>query len=203
MIIVDVCYWRKRLMNRFVRFFVRALMLLPLASVLTSTAAAEDKPKARPTPDRAAVIAAARELIATQTYCALITLDAAGRPSVRTMNPFPPDDNMVVWFATNDLSRKVEELRRDPRVTLYYADHNQATGYVAITGRAVLTQDEAEIKAHWREYWSTAFPDRKRIVLIKVLPERLDVLYYQKGMLGDSVTWRTPSIDLMPSDAKK
>ena len=49
---------------------------------------AQDKPQ--PAPDRAKLIAAARELMAAQTYCALITVDETGRPQVRTMNPFPP-----------------------------------------------------------------------------------------------------------------
>ena len=33
-----------------------------------------------------------------QHYCALITLGEDGRPVVRTMNPFPPDDDMMVWY---------------------------------------------------------------------------------------------------------
>ena len=181
---------------------VRASSSLVLCAfvLLPSIALAADGPAAPPgPPDRAAVIAAARELMATQKYCALITLDETGRPSVRTMNPFPPDEDMSVWFATKDVTRKIEEIRRDPRVTVYYSDHQQATGYVAIKGRAELITDTAVIKKRWREYWKTAFPDPKSIVLIRVVPERLDVLNYKKGMLGDSVTWRTPSVELVPA----
>jgi general stress protein 26 len=53
------------------------------------------------------------------------------------MNPFPPEEDMTVWVATNTNNRKVQEIRNDPRVCLYYADHSKATGYVALSGNAV------------------------------------------------------------------
>ena len=171
--------------------------------LLPSLAPAADPPAApAKQPDRAAVIAAARERMATQKYCALVTLDETGRPSVRTMNPFPPDEDMSVWFATKDVTRKIKEITRDPRVTVYYSDHAQAAGYVTITGRAELITDMAVIKARWRDYWTKAFPDPRSIVLIKVVPEKLEVLYYTKGMQGDSVTWRPPSVEVTPATPK-
>jgi len=163
---------------------------------LSPGARAEEK---KPALDRDSLIAAARELIATQKYCALITLDETGRPSVRTMNPFPPEEDMSVWMATNDRSRKVQEIRKDPRVTVYYSDHHEAIGYVAITGRAVLIDDMNEIKKRKRDYWDSAFPGLKNLVLIKVVPEQLDVLYYKRGIAADTVTWRTPSVELKAS----
>ena len=79
------------------------LTLLALSALLVSGAAEAEKPAAKATRDD--LIAAARKRMTAQTYCALITLDASGRPSVRTMNPFPPEEDMTVWFATNDRSR--------------------------------------------------------------------------------------------------
>jgi general stress protein 26 len=154
----------------------------------------EEKPRAPL--GRPELIAAAREIMASQTYCALITQDEPGRPQVRTMNPFPPEEDMTVWIATSTLTRKVQHIRRDPRVTLYYANHGQATGYVAITGRAELIDDRAEMIKRKRAYWDSAFPGFKNLVLIKVIPERMDVLNYSRGALGDPETWRTPSLDL-------
>jgi general stress protein 26 len=65
---------------------------------------------------------------------ALITVDAAGRAQARTMDAAPPNDEMVVWLATNPRSRKVDEIRRNPSVTLYYFDP-KAPGYVSLLGR--------------------------------------------------------------------
>jgi general stress protein 26 len=151
--------------------------------------------------DREAVIAAAREIMAAQKYCAIITTDSDGRPQIRTMNPFPPEDDLTVWFATNSRCRKVREIRGNPQVNLYYADHQNAAGYVAIAGKAFLIDDPAEKLKRKRDYWEKAFPDWTYLVLIKVVPERLEVLNYQHNLLNDPVTWRTPVIEWEGPDA--
>ena len=168
-----------------------------LAAALLALAPAtmRGQEEAPPTLDRAHLIDAAREIIAAQTYCAFITIDDAGRPQVRTINPFPPDDAMVVWFATSTRTLKVQQIKHDPRVSLYYADHSKATGYVAIHGRAQLVDDKQEILKRKRAYWDSAFPGLANLVLVKVVPERIDVVNYQRGALGDPVTWRPPSIE--------
>ncbi len=171
-------------------------------SLMTASRSGGAQDKKPPVPDRAHLIAAAREIMQAQTYCALITVDQTGRPQVRTMNPFPPEEDMTVWMATNTNSRKVQQIRNDPRVCLYYADHSKATGYVALTGKAVLVDDMNEILKRKRAYWDNAFPGLKNLVLIKVIPEQLDVLNYKEGALNDTVTWRTPSIKL-GSDSPK
>lgn len=172
--------------------------ILPLLVLLAPCAAPAQEKPTTPTDERARLIAAAREIMGAQTYCALVTLDETGRPQVRTMNPFPPEEDMTVWFATNTRSRKVREMRHDPRVALYYSDHENAIGYVQVTGRAVLVEDMQEILKRKRAYWDQAFPGLKNLVLVKVVPERLDVLNYKAGTQVDPETWRTPSIELGP-----
>jgi len=173
------------------------ILAAALMLAIPSPVAGQDKPQTPPDP--AKVLAAAREIMGAQQYCGLITLDAAGLPQIRTMNPFPPDEGMVVWMATNTRSRKVEEIRKDPRVSLYYADHANAIGYVALTGKAVLVDDMKEVLKRKRAYWDSAFPGLKNIVLIKVIPERIDVINYKQKLAGDPATWRTASI---PVDRK-
>ncbi|MBN2371421.1 MAG: pyridoxamine 5'-phosphate oxidase family protein [Vicinamibacteria bacterium] len=158
----------------------------------------------KPAPaSRDKLIAAARELIGTLKYCALITVDAAGQPQSRTMNPFPPEEDMSVWMATTKLSRKFREIERNPRVTLYYANHAEATGYVSLNGKAVLVDDMQEILKRKRGYWDNAFPGLKNVVLIKVIPERLEIVYYKHGLNSDSITFRAPSIDLTAGAARR
>jgi general stress protein 26 len=146
-------------------------------------------------PDRNAIIAAAREIMARQKYCAIVTVDASGQPQVRTMNPFPPEDDLTVWFATNSRSRKVREIKGNPQVCLYYADHNEATGSVAIAGTAVLVDEMSEKLKRERDYWKESFPDWKYLLLIKVIPERLEVLNYARDLTNEPDTWLTPSIE--------
>lgn len=171
------------------------------ASILASSSAARAEERKPEGPDRAAMVAAARELIATQKFCALITLDEGGRPQVRTMNPFPPEEDMTVYMATSTRSLKYRQIRRDPRVTVYYADHVKGNGYVALTGRAVLVDDKGEIHKRKRAYWDQAFdPGLANLVLIKVVPERLELVVYDKpGLEQDKSTWRPPSIELGPA----
>jgi hypothetical protein len=52
-----------------------------------------------------------------------------------------------------------------------------------------------EMIKHKRAYWDTAFPGFKNLVLIKVIPEHLDVLNYSRGALNDPVTWQAPSVE--------
>ena len=144
--------------------------------------------------ERDSLIAAAKEIIAMDKYCALATIDSSGHPDVRTMNPFPPEEDMTVWIATNSRSHKVQEIRNNPKVCLYYADHSKAAGYVTMTGTAVLVDDMNEKLKRKRDYWSQAFPDWKYLILIKVIPERLEVLNYKRGTLNDPITWSVPIV---------
>ncbi|HTX98811.1 MAG TPA: pyridoxamine 5'-phosphate oxidase family protein [Bacteroidota bacterium] len=171
---------------------ISALLLVAIMLCVAASPAQEGSGKPA---NRDSVIAAAREIMGSQTYCALITLDSTGGPQARTMNPFPPDSTMTVWIATNTRSRKAAQIQHNPRVCLYYADHKEAKGYVAITGKATLVYDNAEKLKRKRAYWDQAFPDWKYLVLIKVVPERLEVVNYRHGMLNESVTWKAPSID--------
>jgi general stress protein 26 len=173
------------------------LLLMPLVialCALTSTGFAQNQPSSKTNPD--SLIAAAREIMGQQKYCALATVDADGRMNIRTMNPFPPEKDMKVWIATNSRSRKAGDIRRNPSVSLYYADHGRATGYVTISGKAFLVDDKKEKLNRKRDYWTQAFPDWKYLVLIKVVPERIEVVNYKRGFIGDTLTWKAPALDV-------
>src|ERR1041384_2368390 len=102
--------------------FVIAFVLL--ASAAAAQSEAQNANREWP---RNELISAAREIMNAARYCALITIDARGRTNARAMDAFTPDEKMIVWLATNPHSRKVAEIRRNSRVTLYYFDReNQA-----------------------------------------------------------------------------
>lgn len=152
--------------------------------------------QAKPAPrlDRQSLIATARGIMTTARYCALITLDSQGRPHARTMDPFAPEENMVVWFGTNAKSRKVAEIRHHQRVTLYYfVAADQA--YVTISGRARIVSDPAEKARHWKDEWKNFYPNRERnYLLIAVTPETLEVISVKEGINGDAITWTPPAV---------
>lgn len=143
---------------------------------------------------REKLVAAAREIMVAARYCALITLDSAGRPQARTLDPFAPDENLVVWLGTNPRSRKVAAIRRHHRVTLYYFDR-ESQAYVTIYGMARLVNDPKAKLKWWKDEWQAFYPDRARdYLLIRVEPEKLEVVNVKKGIVGDPHTWKPPSV---------
>ncbi len=140
------------------------------------------------------LISAAREIIIAAGTCALITLDEEGRSRVRTMDPFIPGNDLSVWFGTNPKSRKVNQIKKDPRVTLYFLD-SDASGYVTIHGIAQLVDDPREKEKRWKEEWKAFYPNRPEgYLLIKVTPEWMEVISYTRGIFGDSITWQPPIV---------
>ncbi|HEX3144093.1 MAG TPA: pyridoxamine 5'-phosphate oxidase family protein [Pyrinomonadaceae bacterium] len=140
------------------------------------------------------LIKAAREIMTTTRYCALITNDGRGRTNARTMDAFAPDEKMVVWFGTNPASRKVAEVRRNSRVTLYYFDR-ESQAYVTLHGVARVVNDPQEKLRHWKDDWKNFYPDREKgYVLIEVRPIRLEVVNTKTGIVSKSPTWDPPSV---------
>ena len=127
--------------------------------------------------------------------CALITIDDSGYPSARTMDPFLPDDSMVVWLGTNLNSKKVKEIKKNSKVALYYQSP-QKIGYVLIKGNAYIVDDVNKKQTYWKEEWSRFYSDEKsNYVLIKIIPNKLELLDYQNGIFGDPNTWEIPSVE--------
>lgn len=145
---------------------------------------------------QANIIAAARDIISSVRFCGLVTEDENGQPDIRTMDPFPPDDNFIVWLGTNPKSRKVNQIKSNPDVVLYYNDP-AGNGYVVIHGSAELINNKKEKAKHWKEEWGRFYPDKdSSFLLIKVIPRKLDVINYKKGIYGDPETWRAASMEI-------
>ena len=66
------------------------------------------------------VMAAAIDVMQKAVYCTFITIGEDGQPQARIVDPTLPDPNLTIWIGTNSLTRKVNQIRRDPRVTLLY-----------------------------------------------------------------------------------
>jgi len=137
---------------------------------------------------------AAREIMTSAGTCALITIDQEGRPRVRVMDPFVPESDFTVWFGTNPNSRKVDQIKKDPKVTLYYLD-SDGSGYVMIHGTAQIVIDQEEKEKRWKVEWEAFYPNKTEdYLLIKVSPEWLEVISYTRGIAGDPTTWEPPTV---------
>ena len=141
------------------------------------------------------LLKAAREIIADAGTCALVTLDEHGSPRVRAMDPFPPEEDFTIWFGTNKNSRKVKQIKRDPRVNLYYME-NDNSSYVTISGKAELIDDPEMKQKYWKDQWNAFYDENKEnYLLIKVTPEWLEVSSAKRGLNGESKSWAPPKID--------
>lgn len=137
---------------------------------------------------------AAREIMTSAESCALITIDQEGRPRVRAMDAFLPEEDFTIWFGTNSNSRKVDQIKNNPKVTLYYLEKGSA-GYVMIYGTAELVDDKKEKEKRWKTEWEAFYQEnRDNYLLIKFSPEWMEVVSYTYGIHGDPVSWEPAKI---------
>jgi len=165
-----------------------------LISVLPLTIVAQ-APSNRPT--RAAIVSAATDIIQKAHYCTFITIGEDGQPQARIVDPLAPDSAFTIWIATNQLTRKVDQIRRNPRVTLSCFDA-ATSSYVTVLGRGELISDVAEKQRHWKVDWTQIYKNGARgndVVLIRVTPSRLEIVSESRGMVGDPKTWLPLSIE--------
>jgi len=145
---------------------------------------------------RERVVEVARQIAAGARYCTLVTIGEAGQPQARVVDPLEPETDFTVYVATNPASRKVGEIRKDPRVTLVYFD-TARSAYVTLIGRAVEVTD-AEKGKHRKKEWDAFFPAAKpeAYLLYRIRPARLEVVSARDGLSGDPATWRPEIVEL-------
>lgn len=180
---------------------MRAILTTALGALLLTGAASETQGQASPSPTlpRAALDSIARRIVTAARYATLATVDGAGRPQLRTIQPRHPDSTWSVWFATNPRTRKVQQVERRGAVALHYFDP-ATQSFVAVTGTARVVRDRATQDAHWDDAWTAFYPDRKKgVVLIVVDAARVEVVSPTLGVESDAVTWRPQSFTVRAS----
>jgi general stress protein 26 len=174
-----------------------AFAILFWALTVVPCAAQPVQPASRDT-----VLAVARDVMAAAGICAVITIDETGHPQARAIDIFQPDEQFVVWFATNPKTRKVAQIARNPRVTIYCYDP-KTTGYVSVLGRARLVNDPAEKQKRWKRSFEAFWPDRgDGYLLVEVTPQRVEVSSPSRGIGNDPATW-APQAVVFPGPAAK
>ncbi|HJZ39479.1 MAG TPA: pyridoxamine 5'-phosphate oxidase family protein [Bacteroidales bacterium] len=166
-------------------------IIMAFFALFSLNGSAQNPPSSIP---RDTLMVAAREIIKATPFCALVSIDTTGQPQVRTMNPFPLGDEIEIWFATGRKSRKVKEIKNNPKVCVYYADHSSAKGYVTITGTAEIIDDKDLLVKMRRPYWDGITNWQDNFVLIKITPGTIHVINYAHGISGDPETSRAATI---------
>ena len=150
-------------------------------------------------PARDAVLKAAREVISAARYATLATIDdLGGYPYSRIVDPFEPEADFTIWIGTNADSRKVQQITRNPRVSLLYFDAPRQH-YVALTGSATVVRDTAEKSRRFKPEWKAFYKNGEGgddYVLLKVAPLWLEIVAESLGMKNDPATWRPVTVFL-------
>ena len=166
--------------------------IITIISLLSALCSSQNNELADST--KVKLIQTAREIIASSGTCELTTIDNEGLVRTRVMSPFAPESDMTIWLGTNSNSRKVQQIKNNPKVTLFYLDSDKS-GYVTIQGNAELINDTELKNVYWKPEWERFYPNRPDgYILIKVIPKWMEVLSYSRGIFGDSMTWEPPKV---------
>ena len=137
-----------------------------------------------------------KEIMINARNCALVTIDSMGVAHVRTMDPFLPQENFTVWMATNPKSLKVKQIENNRQVTLYYFD-KETVSYVTLQGVASIINTQNEKEKFWKKGWEKFYKNRTTdYTLIKFIPNKVNIVSEKYEILGDSITWETPQLNL-------
>ena len=151
--------------------------------------------------DTAVVLDSADALIARDSSAGLVTVDESNRPRVRSVRAFrlkkptTARERFTVFILTRPSTRKVDQIMKNPLVTLYF-NEDQHAAYATIMGRATVHRDpknprlqsfldSATVKFFW-----PAFP--KDFVMIEVTPDWLE--FIGPGLWNDPDTWRPQAV---------
>jgi general stress protein 26 len=176
---------RKYLMNfKYYRFFL-TLFLLLFFSVLFSQNNSDDY-----------LESIAFDIIKESQNCVFVTLNSENKPTTRIMEHNIYNKNFEIYLVTNPFSRKVSHLKSNPIVSLNFQS-NDRLSYVSVNGEAQLIDDIKLKNKYWKEEWT---PHYKNIetdcVLIKIIPESLEIVSLTNEVLGDSKTWKPKTISI-------
>jgi general stress protein 26 len=168
----------------------RAALVFALCLPALSRAQTSAAPAAKIRSAALAIMNAAR-------YCTLVTNGVDGQPQSRIVDPLIVSEGSV-WIATNPLSRKVDEIKRDSRVTLTFFN-TKANEFVTVIGKAILVTDSAQKARHWKNDWQPFYKQRTRgadFALFEIRASKLEVVSPTRGLVNDSKTWRPVTVSV-------
>jgi general stress protein 26 len=114
-------------------------------------------------------------------HVAAVATLADGKPAVRYMALTGLDDLTLIG-STMAASRKVAQIRKDPRVCLAIWSCGEFTDpYVVIEAKASVHEDTGTKKKFWNAMWEEYFktPENPDFVVLKFTPNRIE---YTHGM---------------------
>ncbi len=115
-------------------------------------------------------------LIEDIDFAMLTTIDTDGVLRSRPMSTQKAEFDGELWFFTSDRTHKTEEIERDSRVNVSYAEPKDNV-YVSVSGAASISKDRAKMEELWNPILKAWFPDGLEtpgICLLKVNVEQAE-----------------------------
>ncbi len=80
-----------------------------------------------------------------------------GYPDVRAMIKNKNEGPKTIWFTTNTSSRKIEQLKENPKACVYFVDSDKWMG-LRLVGIVDILQDPESRQRLWREGFERYYP---------------------------------------------
>lgn len=115
-------------------------------------------------------------LIEKIEFAMLTTVDTDGVLRSRPMATQKTEIDGDLWFFTSDKTHKAEEIEKDNRVNVSYAEPRDNV-YVSVSGKAEISHDKAKMEELWNPILKAWFPDGLEtpgICLLKVNVEQAE-----------------------------
>ncbi|MBC8054005.1 MAG: pyridoxamine 5'-phosphate oxidase family protein [Sphingobacteriaceae bacterium] len=106
----------------------------------------------------------------------LTTITAEGKSHSRPMYTFELKDDGIIWMFISKESTKIKEIEANPDVLLNYSNP-QHDLYIAVNGRAEISNDSAKIEELWSDRFKMWFPYGKEdpnLCLLKIIPREAE-----------------------------
>jgi general stress protein 26 len=111
-------------------------------------------------------------------HASLATCDG-DQPRVRTVSPIVEDD-MSIWVTTRSTSRKVKQLRKNPKICLAFVEPPDGDRAAIVIGEAQIIPDIEKKKRVWKlapfdlyEHFPDG-PDSNDFCLLKIIVKRIE-----------------------------
>ncbi|MFD2163314.1 pyridoxamine 5'-phosphate oxidase family protein [Paradesertivirga mongoliensis] len=121
----------------------------------------------------------ARELaskLANIKIAMLTTITEQGKSHSRPMYTFELKDDGIIWMFISKESRKLKEIQANPDVLLNYSNP-QHDLYIAVNGKAEISNDTSKIEELWSDRFKMWFPYGKEdpnLCLLKIIPQEAE-----------------------------
>lgn len=134
------------------------------------------------------------DIISESNNCVFVTLNDENKPTTRIMEHNIYNNKFEIYLVTNPFSRKVSHLKLNPSVSLNFQSVDKL-GYVSLNAKAELVDDIDLKRKYWKKEWTPYYKNIENdCILIKIIPESLEIISLSNNVFGDPKTWKPKTI---------